>query len=339
MSAGVPMRRSSIREADVRNGVAVSSRTHTAAAEILNWCGGNGECLVPGYDPDVEILAGGTATFRFYVAPTGRAVRRTWHVYALGSSASGSITVTPGSAAAVALDVSYSSAGAVPFTVNEDLAAKSSAAQEIQIKIDNAASSGTVRISGLDCYEAPRAVLDMGTSDYGIDVVTEGVRETISSRAYSSLGGIAAALALATQRRQYLNYARPDVAASCWTDATGVAVLALDTVPILTRKLLPAATTGSVRLWALCAASDASTDGEVVFTNNATAAAQTITFTNPGTTFAWASADATDYPCELLTEDDGLRPADTFATCTITYRRTGGAGTFYLAALGAYEIP
>ncbi len=333
MSATVPPRRSIAIEADVVNGRAVRGRTHRTVGELLNWCGGNGEVLVPGYDPGQTIAASATKVFRFRCQPPGRAVRRTWSLALYGQ---GTVTITAGASAAVVRDVSETG---LFVQHHEDLTAKSASDQELTLTIANAASSGTITVAQIACMEAPRATLDLTTDDYGVELVSLAAREPIDSRTYNSLGGIAAALALAPQRRQYLAYARPDAAADCWTDATGVAVLALDTLPILTRKLYPASTTGSVRLYALAAASDATTDGEVVFTNNATAVAKTVTFTNPGTTFAWAYVDATDYPCELLTEDDGLRPADTFATCTVTYRRTGGAGTFWLASLDAFEIP
>ena len=93
MSAPVERRRTTIDTAEVVTARAVSARTANAAGELLNWVNGQGDFVVPGYDPDQSVAAGATKNFYYRVTPSGRAVRRTWRVYILGTSISGVMSV------------------------------------------------------------------------------------------------------------------------------------------------------------------------------------------------------------------------------------------------------
>jgi hypothetical protein len=273
MTATVPGSRPVIRQADIVTGEAVRARTWLDAAELANWCGGNGEVLVPGYSPEQTVAAGATATFRY--------------------------------------------------------------------RITNAASSATVTVKSIACFEAPRIALDKDAVDYGVETTTTAVREPIQENDYTSLGGIVGAFG-ATQRRQYFNIARPDTTAASWSTTSGTFGIVLDAVPILARKIFPASTTGNVRFAALCKASDATTDGEIRITNDATANTVTLTVTNPGTTFNWYTVDfPTDILCEDLSEatgwPDGALLTTASKTLDIDFRVSGGAGTFYVASIAAVE--
>jgi hypothetical protein len=334
MTATVPGSRPVIRQADIVTGEAVRARTWLDAAELANWCGGNGEVLVPGYSPEQTIAAGASATFRFRVTPPGRAVQRIWHVQLEGNAAI-TVDTTEGAPA------DYVIADGALVLYRESLTAKSSALQEIKLDITNAASSATVTVKSIACFEAPRIVLDKNTVDYGVETTTTAVREPIQENDYTSLGGIVGAFG-ATQRRQYFNIARPDTTAASWSTTSGTFGIVLDAVPILARKIFPASTTGNVRFAALCRASDATTDGEIRITNNATANTVTLTVTNPGTTFDWYTVDfPTDILCEDLSEatgwPDGALLTSVAKTLNIDFRVSGGAGTFYVASIAAVE--
>ena len=335
MTATVPAARKVVQQADVVTSVAVRARTWLDAGELANWCGGNGEMLVPAYSPEQTIAAGTTRTFRYRVTPPGRAVRRTWHL-----QFSGNCAITVDTTAGAAVDYIVSDGDAL-VVYNEDLSAKSASLQEITLVITNAASSASLAVMSIACFEAPRITLNTDATDLGVELTTLAVREPIEARSYSSLGGIAAALASA-QRRQYFNVARPDNVADCWATTSGTFVGMLTEIPILARKLLPASTTGNVRFAALCSASDATTDGEIDITNNASGNNVTLTVTNPGTTFAWYTIDfPTDILCEDLTEatgwPDGALMTIASKTLNIDFRRSGGAGTFYVATIAAIE--
>lgn len=341
MTAAVPRRRSIVREADVITGRAVRSRTWLTAAELTNWCLGQGDVLVPAYDPDQNIAAGASKTFQYRVTPNGRAVRRVWRVYVLAATRSGTVTISAGAMAAKTVAVPVSPAGAVAIDYLEDLAAKSAATQTLTLTVACSASSGAVVVSGISCTEAPRAVLD--TADLGVELTSEWAREPIDARANNSLGGIFDAHGSmrgtgGTLRRvSYLAYARPDNTTDCWSDAAGAFVPMLTAGHILTRKILAADTSRSVTFYFLCRASNATTDGEIRITNNTTAATVTLTVTDPGTTFAWYGTSLS-FACEDLSQASGL-PGGTFAnsTFTIEFRRTGAAGTFYCASACAGE--
>lgn len=335
MTATVPAARPIIRQSDVEVGVAVRARTWMDAAELANWCGGNGETLVPAYSPEQSIPANSSRTFRFRVTPPGRAVRRVWVLYLEGNCAL-SIDGNVGPSQ----DYLTDSAGTWVRYV-EDLTAKSSSLQEISITITTAVSSAACEVKSIACYEDPRIVLDKDATDLGVELTSVSVREPIQENPYTSLGGIAAALG-AAQRRQYFNIARPDNTTDAWATTSATLVLMLDDVPILTRKLLSADTTGNVRFAALCSASDATTDGEIDITNNATGNNVTLTVTDPGTTWAWYTID---FPADILCEDlseasgwpDGALLTAAAKTLDITFRRSGGAGTFYVASIAAIE--
>lgn len=334
MTATVPGSRPVIRQADIVTGEAVRARTWLDAAELANWCGGNGEVLVPGYSPEQTVAAGATATFRYRVTPPGRAVQRVWHLQLEGNAAI-TVDTTDGAPA------DYVIADGALVLYRESLTAKSAALQEIKLDITNAASSATVTVKSIACFEAPRIALDKDAVDYGVETTTTAVREPIQENNYTSLGGIVGAFN-ADQRRQYFNIARPDTNADSWSTTSGTFGIVLDAVPILTRKLYPTSTTGNVRFAALCKASDATTDGEVRITNNATANTVTLTVTNPGTTWGWYTVDfPTDILCEDLSEatgwPDGALLTTASKTLDIDFRVSGGAGTFYVASIAAIE--
>ena len=335
MTATVPAARKVVQQADVITGVAVRGRTWLDAGELANWCGGNGEMLVPAYSPEHNLASGTNHTFRFRVTPPGRAVRRVWALYLEGNCA---ITLD-GNVGPSADYITDSGGTGVRYV--EDLTAKSSALHEISLTITNAASSAGLDVKSIACFEDPRITLDKDATDLGVELTTLAVREPIEARSYSSLGGIAAALASA-QRRQYFNVARPDNTTDAWSTTSGTFVGMLTEIPILARKLLPADTTGNVRFAALCRASDATTDGEIDITNNASGNNVTLVVTNPGTTFAWYTIDfPSDILCEDLTEatgwPDGALLTVASKTLNIDFRRSGGAGTFYVATIAAIE--
>ena len=335
MTATVPAARKVVQQADVVTGVAVRGRTWLDAGELANWCSGSGEMLVPAYSPEQTIASGTNRTFRYRVTPPGRAVRRVWVLYLEGNCA-----ITLDGNVGPATDYITDSGGTWVRYV-EDLTAKSSALQEISLTITNAASSAGLDVKSIACFEDPRIVLDKDATDLGVELTTLAVREPIEARPYSSLGGIAAALASA-QRRQYFNVARPADTNGAWATALGTFAEMLTEIPILARKLYPASTTGNVRFAALCSASDATTDGEIDITNNASGNNVTLTVTNPGTTFAWYTIDfASDILCEDLTEatgwPDGALLTVASKTLNIDFRRSGGAGTFYVATIAAIE--
>jgi len=335
MTATVPAARPIIRQSDIEAGVAVRARTWLDAAQLANWCNGNGEVLVPAYSPEQTIASNKTFVFRYRVTPPGRAVRRVWVLYLEGNCAL-SIDGNVGPSADYIVD-----SGGTWVRYVEDLTAKSASLQEISLTITNALSSATLTVKSIACYEDLRIVLDKDATDLGVELTSVAVREPIQENPYTSLGGIAAALG-AAQRRQYFNVARPDDIAECWATTSATLVLMLDDVPILTRKLLSADTTGNVRFAALCSASDATTDGEIDITNNATGNNVTLTVTDPGTTWAWYTID---FPADILCEDlseasgwpDGALLTAAAKTLDITFRRSGGAGTFYVASIAAIE--
>ncbi|MFA7295724.1 MAG: hypothetical protein WC211_00895 [Dehalococcoidia bacterium] len=335
MSAAVPTRRSIAQIDDVVTGRAVRGRTHRTAAELLNWTSGNGETLIPAYDPDQTIAAGATKTFRYRVQPNGRAVRRVWSLALFGT---GNVTITAGASAPVLREVSLTG---LYVQHNEDLTAKSASDQEISLTIASGASSASsISVVQIACMESPRAVLDKDAADYGIELTSEAAREPIDARDYNSLGGIAAALALAPQRRHYLAYARPANTTDCWSDLTGAFVPLLTLGPLLGRKLHPADTTANTRWYFLCRGSLITANGEIRITNSYAASTTTLAVTVGAGfgSFAWFSIDEPDFPCEDLAEADGLRPAGTWNGYTLELRSTG-VGTFYVASACCFEVP
>ena len=333
MTATVPAARTIIAEDDVVTGTAVRARTWLDAGELANWCGGNGEVLVPAFAPNATIAAGTAKTWYFRVTPPGRAVRRTWHLWLTGNAA-----LEFKDTASATQNYIIADSGTL-LVYQEDLSAKSAALQTINFTLTNAASSATVTVLGVTCFEAPRITLDGDAADLGVELTTLSVREPIEARDYSSVGGIARALT-SPQRRQYINIARPRTTTDAWSTTSGVLVALLVEVPILARKLLPADTSGNVRFAAYVSASDGATSGEIDITNSASGNNVTITATTPGTGWSWVTVD---FPADILCEDlaeasgwpDGALLTVAAKVLDIQFRRSAGAGTFYVASIAA----
>ena len=335
MTATVPAARTIIAEADVVTGQAVRARTWLDAGELANWCGGNGEVLVPAFAPNFAIAAGSTATWYFRVTPPGRAVRRTWHLWL-----SGNAVLEFKDTSSATQNYIIADSGTL-LVYQEDLSAKSASLQTINFTLTNAASSATVTVLGVTCFEAPRITLDGDAADLGVELTTLQVREPIEARDYSSIVGVALALA-SPQRRQYFNIARPRTTTDAWSTTSGTFASILLEVPILARKVYRTDTTGNVRFAAYVSASDGATSGEIRVTNNATTSTITIAATTPGTGWSWVTGDfAADILCEDLTQatgwPSGALLTSVSKTLTIDIRRSAGAGTFYVATVAAVE--
>jgi hypothetical protein len=335
MTATVPAARTIIAEADVVTGQAVRARTWLDAGELANWCGGNGEVLVPAFAPNFALTAGSAATWYFRVTPPGRAVRRTWHLWL-----SGNAVLEFKDTSSATQNYIIADSGTL-LVYQEDLSAKSAALQAINFTLTNAASSATVTVLGVTCFEAPRITLDGDAADLGVELTTLSVREPIEARDYSSIVGVALALA-SPQRRQYFNIARPRTTADAWATTSGTLVDLLVEVPILARKLLPSDTTGNVRFAAYVSASNGTTSGEIDITNSGSGNNVTITATTPGTGWSWVTVDfPADILCEDLTEasgwPDGALLTVAAKVLSIQFRRSAGAGTFYVASIAAVE--
>lgn len=329
MSADVPTRRTIARQADVVSGRAVRSRTWLTAAALANWSGGKGEALVPAYDPGQTIAAAATKIFVWKVLPNGRSVRRTWNLCFVGAA---TVKITIGAGATV--ERSTTAAGTW-ITLNEDLAAKSAALTDLTLTVENQASSATVMVASIACHEAPRAVLLQDAADYGVDTVSLQAREPIGSRSYASLGGIAASLALATQRRHYIAHARPANATDAWSTTSGSYVAILLDAVLVARKVYAGATTGDVR-WYFYVSTTAGTTGTIRVTHPD---ASTTTAAIPDSaSWSWVTVDSTaKFACEDLTTSDGL-VAGTFPEFDVHFLRASGAGSVYVAAVCGHEI-
>ena len=337
MSASVPIRRGSAPQGDVVSGQAVRASTWLSAAELCNWMRGNGDVLIPAYDPNQTIAASASKTFAFHVTPNGRAVRRIWSVAIIGT---GTVTVTAGTAAATTSSLTGSTIDPTLITVNEDLSAKSSAAASLTLIVANSASSGTVTVVSISCHEAPRARLDLDATDLGVDTLTTMARAPIDRRANESIGGLIVAhesMRPATggklRRASYLAYARPANTTDCWVNATAVYAVVLMDGGILGRKLYPTDTKATITWW-FYVSSTAGTTGTVRVTRSGGGGSVTATIPD-STSWSWISVTQS-YPCEDLTEDDGLQ-ASTWPGFDIDLKTTTGAGSVYLASACAEE--
>ena len=334
MTATIPAARTVVKADDVVTGEAVRARTWLDAGELANWCGGNGEVLVPAFYSGQTIAAGASKTWYFRVTPPGRAVRRTWHLWLAGNA----VVEFKDTAGATANYITSDAGTLVVY--HEDLSAKSSSLQTINFTLTNAASSATVTVLSIACFEAPRITLDKNATALGVELTTLAVREPIEARDYSSLGGIAVALSSA-QRRQYFNLARPRTTTDAWSTTSGVLVTLLVKVPILARKLLPSDTTGNVRFAAYVSTSSVNVTGEIKITNDATGTSITIAIP-AGTAWSWVTGDfASSILCEDLTQatgwPSGALLTSASKTLSIEFRVTAGAGTVYVATVAAVE--
>lgn len=286
-----------------------ASRHWQQMAYGANWLNGCGAMLIPYASVKVsEIPASTTARFSFYVKPRKQAIQRVWAGTAYGRTAESNTVVNVSANGGTALPIALPQAArfvAAPFLYIEDLASQSNTAGEIYFEIQS--YPGHVTLLSLCCWEQWRPLLAQSSNDHGVNAASCGSRAPVYVGSYAttaeSVGGVYNALADADARRVGLwHWVAPDYAP--YTNNT-TSFIGPDSIsmPVLTRKLVSGATTGSVYWSALCKVTGGT--GHVKMTSSHSSVSDDVSITN--TTAAWFTPRTITVDCENMSATDGLQ--------------------------------
>lgn len=353
MSSTVPSQRTSLSYDHVVAGAPVSALDMQAVQETLMWCYGRGSSLVPAMRPRSggAIAVGTSQTYRFWVKPRYAAVRRMWVVYVNGggtNTATG--TIVAGSGSTVSFSAFSDRNHCVPILYQEDVGTQTATAKEISITV--ASVTGTVYVDSLQCWEIPRASLAAGSTEYGIDKTTLASGEPIYSVATKSIDGLHQRLNDGwgvTNRGGHFHFVTDsgsgegqDLASATIVNKYSTTVSTTSNsflksgIPLLERRYyIPgsasASTTKTIYFKGLVQCATAGVTGHLVVTmTNGSSGSVTFDSTSYATS-AWTPATSFDVQVEDETDAAGLQ-GGAWDIATVTFYRTGSAGTIYLSA-------
>jgi hypothetical protein len=313
----------------------VGSREWKAAAFLANFLHGKGACLVPTCAPHQQLSDTDTSTFRFWCRPRKSAIQRVWLLtFSSSTYGAGEVSAPPGVGTAT-VSIGH---GRASVAYVENLSARSNTEQEISIKI-TAAESETLTIETISCWEMDRAILNLDTDDYGVDVETLSVLQPIRDADNTSIGGVVDALENADARRVSLFQWSLGDGAITSASSLPTAVMPLD-VPILAAKQYRTDTSGKV-CWRINSASPSGAAGgftRLVTSNSGVSDLLQNQWGNSATnTYYWGPPRVVSVDCEDLAEADG-RPGATWDDLNF-YINTAGGNTVALRSLSVYTSP
>lgn len=301
MSATVPHRRPSLDTSGILSGLPVSAFDWQALAGLGNFALGHGAMLIPWTFIGYHVAKGTSATFHFYVAPKASAVERVWCVNLRCDTPGATSVVTAGSASVTAAPPSTRTGRTASLVIREPLASKTALPGDAALMVVAGPDSDVV-VESVAMYEQTRSVLDLDSTDYGVDLGTVAVRQPIADFANASLAGVADAYKQLDARRAGLfHWSAPDADPLTFTSGSFAPMFGLDPL-ILGAVNAVGSTTADVTVAAYAKVNSGT--GQVRFTSASTSDATTLSIT--GTSFGWVtgtlSVDAED-----LTESDGRR--------------------------------
>lgn len=304
----------------------VSAEDQQQLANVANTLNGWGGMLIPWTTIGASLSDSDTGTFHFYVAPKKRAVERVWYAILSGS---GNANVTAGSASAV--DVPLTTTPAT-FEFREPLAAKTSTAGGVTFTVV-AAESESCEVIAVAMREESRVyLLESGTDDYGVDVVSLAARARVYDSANHSLRGLADAYKNLDARRPGIFH---------WSGGVGVGEIAITSAgyvdffalypPALGAIAGVTTTTTTFR----CAVYAKVNAGSANVRFSSTQQGSNVVNAVSGTSFAWVTGDLT-INAEDLTAADGRRSSG-WETVRVESQK-GTATTLTIAALSVVRV-
>lgn len=342
MAAIVPVSRVVPTVGEIKSGLGVLATTHGTIGRLLNWCHGRGMVNVPAYCPGNTITAGNSGDYFFRVGPRYQAIERVWcfTVRSTDADADALVTVTvPATGGATGTFV----AGRDRETISSYMlivprSAQSAANETLSCRI--AVSGKGAIVEQIASWDLPRAALDVGGSDGGVDVETLVYRERIYDGTGQSIGGLVdgTIAALAACRRVLFQYALPATTSEAINvTATAYGAVIPATTIVLARKLYQSSTTGTVTAQVYARTADASDIADVRFTTTSGASAVINIPINSNAAFAWHGAPLTfAVDCEDLGTADGLQ-GGVFDELTVEAKVTAAGDRLYLASASGWE--
>lgn len=334
VSTRVPNLRRQVSMRDIKVSLDISQRHWVQLGELANYLRGRGSVLIPAHAPEATVAGGATDTFRYRVAPSGRAIARVWYVEIASTSptalARATVSVTGSSA-------DMSTIAATPVMLIETPVAKGTAEVELVLTVQNTGTQ-TLRIDSVLSWELHRAQLTKDATDVGVDLGSLEFNRPICDRDYEAIAGVADAVAATNGRRcGLISWRGPDAS------FTNVAFSGTDVVfdlaiPIVPPKIAAANTTRTCdwNVYAYC--SDGTTAGEIRVIDAAGGTSSVLSVVAGTTTPTWFTGGTKSLLCEDLSTTDGLQ-GGSYETVNVQVRRTAGAGSVKVRGFNVYDGP
>lgn len=342
MSADVPYKRTETQIADIVIGAPVRAQTWRELALNLHWLRAHGMHVIPCHSPQLYITATATpATLYYRIQPQGLAIGRVWVIELRQEEPSGATTPAEVKITLPNATVStqYPGVGSGRKILYEALSAKSAAEKDVSLIFERIGGTSNVWVESVSCYELPRAVLTLDTTDYGVDLETVRPGAALRDGDNESIGAIAENLtrAISWPRRMLLQQSFPLIDSDPGGDAnptTPVNLFVL-AIPVLPRCVAVGDSTYTVT-WNIRAVCEGAGDTFVAtITTGNNANTDTITFAGV-TTEAWGTNGTVSLDCEDTTTVDGV-PSGGLETIQIAVHRTAGSGKFSIRSAVVWE--
>jgi hypothetical protein len=343
MSTEVPFARNTPQITAVLASKIVSGLTWADVGRLLNWIHGRGMHVIPTYSPGRP--TGATAgpalskatnddyRHRFYFRPQFPALERMFTVLLEGD---GDLDFQVDSGTIKTLVAGFGTAGAVN-TFKYVIPAQLSTDEDL--RVDMHPQMNDITVLGLSAVDVPRYDLVADANDLGVEIEKLRSGQPIKREDLDEL--ITALAGLEVGRRVLLNWAVPyhDGNAVLTTYAAlsssgSFSDIWADPVPVLARKLGPAATTGTITCRMYAWVSDGT--GEVRLDSSENGSSNTVSVT--ATTPTWTDELTLDVDCTDLTVVDGRRGA-AWDDLDAVFRHTLDAATneIYVASVAIWE--
>jgi len=349
MTRKVPDHAVSVPFSRIGNGRPVTADVFRPSAQLANYIRARGRVIVPTYSAMVDLRAdGSTYTFRFRGPTTGLAWQRRWHVLARETSGEtddadiGKFTLSTN---VVTSGTDFyantgNNNGSTPAVWTETFASQQTGGirdWNLEIEMPSldtgeiATGRGEIQVLAIGCQELPRAILESGSPDNGIDVDSFAPGAPIFADRF---GDLADAINDPVHGSRCLfQWSVPDTEDFAISTSSAFSDVFKIPVPALTRRLSNAANR-SVSFAFYGWNSDSSTTGRVRIDSSKRAPSSSVSISS--TTKAWSANGSVNIDTEDLSEPDGQRGgADDLLD--VEFRRISGSGTSYLSAIAVFE--
>lgn len=240
MTARLDYKPARINQGDIIARQAVRSSTWQDVAQVVNYIRARGSMLVATMQLGHTVTAGNNATFRFRAAPGTLSKGACWLIGLRSGSATNARIAqvkVPSTASAVdqIADTLYG-VSSVGVYFDTAIAGTSYAERELTFNVA-APAAGDVVVEWAACYETPRELLALDSTELGVDIQSLLVGQPIgeaTGRSYSAIAAAATDAAKYNARRASLYH---------WYSPTGIATTStsftqlLRSIPVLNRKL------------------------------------------------------------------------------------------------------
>ncbi len=292
----------------ITSGKPVTGLQWTSMAELSNYVMGHGGTLISANAAFDILAAGSSELYRYYVWPRYSTVLRLWMITlrAANTNARGTFEVDGNDIGEWTLSAGQTSER---FMFWETVAQSSSAGEVTAEVFSNAASSGTVSIDEIACYEAPRKFLAKDANDVGADqdscIAGSGIYD---SSGYNSTGGVVDAAPSGVtipRRNSHFHWFDPDGVSATTTAFTAVFALEPE---VLGRHLYNGEGLGALGrtlTWTVYADGEPENDGQIKVTTTASAETSTITLNTD--VAAWMTPATFKVDTEDISATSGLR--------------------------------